>query len=88
MLKAYVGVASKHGLSLFQPEREDSLVRVRHCVRESIRRIGFWAVVQDDEARSIHALVLNGQRREAMFALDRLASQIGPILPGDNKRPH
>lgn len=84
MLKAYVGVASKHGLSMFQPERDDTLSLVRHCVRPGLRRFGFWAVLNDAEAQLIHSLFLNGHRREAMIALDHCATEIGPILPGDN----
>ena len=85
MLKAYVGVASKHGLSIFQPERDDSLSLVRHCVRQGMRRFGFWAILNDTEAHSIHALFLNGHRREAMIALDQCATEIGPIFPGDTE---
>jgi len=89
MLKAYVGVASKHGLSAFHPERDDTLSLVRRCVVQSIRRIGFWAVISDSEARSIHALFLNGHRKEAMMLLDRCARDIGRILPSDvNSRLH
>ena len=32
MLKAYVGVASKQGLSAFHPERDDTLSLVRRCL--------------------------------------------------------
>ncbi len=85
MLKAYVGIASKHGLSMFQPERDDTLLLVRHCVRPGLRRCGFWAILNDAEAQSIHSLFLNGHRREAMIALDYCATEIGPILPGDNE---
>ena len=83
MLKAYVGVASKQGLSIFQPERDDTLSLVRQSVRQGIRRLGFWAYIQDAEARSIQTLFLDGHRKEAMIALDRCAQAIGPILPGD-----
>jgi len=86
MLKAYVGVASKHGLSIFQPERDDSLSLVRRCVRPGIRRCGFWAVVNDVDARSIQALFHDGKRKEAMIALERHAREIGPILPSDLSR--
>jgi hypothetical protein len=86
MLKAYVGVASKHGLSVFQPERDDTLSLVRRCVRQEIRRLGFWAYLHDNEARSIQSLFLDGHRKEAMIALDRCAKAIGPILPGDPDR--
>ena len=85
MLKAYVGVASKHGLSMFQPERDDTLSLVRQCVRQGMRRFGFWAILNDTEAQSIHALFLNGHHREAMIALDQCAMEIGPIFPGDTE---
>lgn len=83
MLKAYVGIASKQGLSVFQPERDDTLSLVRRSVRRGIRRFGFWAVVNDVEAQSIQALFLGGHRKEAMLALDRFAHDFGPIIPGD-----
>ena len=86
MLKAYVGVASKHGLSIFQPERDDSLSLLRRCVRPGIRRCGFWAVLNDVDARSIQALFFDGKCREAMIALERHAHEIGPILPSDLNR--
>ena len=85
MLKAYVGVASKHGLSMFQPERDDTLSLVRQCVRLGLRRFGFWAILNDAEAQSIRALFLNGHRQEAMIALDHCATDIGPILLGDTE---
>jgi len=86
MLKAFVGVASRHGLAIFQPERDDTLSLVRRCVRPGIRRCGFWAVVNDADARSIQALFHDGKRKEAMIALDRQAHEIGPILPSDLTR--
>jgi hypothetical protein len=86
MLKAFVGVASSQGLAIFQPERADTLSLVRRCVRPGIRRCGFWAVVNDADARAIQALFLDGRREEAMIALDRQAHEIGPILPSDLTR--
>ena len=83
MLKAYVGVASKQGLSVFRPECDDTLSLVRRSVLPGVRRIGFWAVLTDSEAQEIHALLMNGQRREAMMLLDRCAKEIGRILPSD-----
>ncbi len=83
MLKAFVGVASKHGLSVFQPERDDALSILRRCVRPGVRRCGFWAIVNDADARVIQALFFDGKRREAMIALERHAHDIGPILPSD-----
>lgn len=83
MLKAFVGVASKHGLSVFQPERDDALSLIRRCVRPGIRPCGFWAVVNDVDADAIQALFFDGKRREAMVALERHAHEIGPILPSD-----
>ena len=84
MLKAFVGVASKYGLSLFQPERAETLSLVRRSVRRGGRRVGFWVVVNDFEAGCIQSLFHNGHQREAMIALDRCARDIGPILPRDS----
>ena len=86
MLKAYVGVASKHGLAIFQPEGDDTLSLVRRCVRPDLHRCGFWAVVNEADARSIRALFLDGKPKEAMIALERQAHEIGPILPSDLRR--
>ncbi len=83
MLKAYVGVASKHGLSLFQPERADALMLVRRCMRSGLRRVGFGAYLHETEATSIQTLFHNGHRQEAMAALEHCAEVIGPILPSD-----
>jgi hypothetical protein len=85
MLKAYVGVASKHGLSIFHPEGDETLSLVRRFVRHTIRRTGFWAVIDDVEASSVHALFVNGHQREAMLLLDRCARDIGRILPSDSQ---
>ena len=85
MLKAYVGVASRHGLSIFHPERDETLSLVRRFVRLGLRQAGFWAVIEDAEARSVHALFLNGHPREAMLLLDRCARDIGRILPSDSR---
>lgn len=85
MLKAYVGVASKHGLSIFRPEGDETLSLVRRFIHHGVRRAGFWAVIEDAEARSVHALFLNGHNREAMLLLDRCAKDIGRILPSDSR---
>lgn len=85
MLRAYVGVASKHGLSIFHPERDETLSLVRHFVRHAMRRTGFWAVIDEVEARSVHALFVTGHRREAMLLLNRCARDIGRILPSDSQ---
>lgn len=89
MLKAYVGVASSQGLTVLQPERDDSLSLVRRCVRSDFRRVGFWAVLDETEARCVQALVVGGLRREAMHFLDRSAREMGSILlPSDGTPSH
>jgi hypothetical protein len=70
MLKAYVGVASQQGLSISQPERDDTLSLVRRCARRGRRRFAFWAIFNDAEAQSIQALFLDGHRRAALIALN------------------
>jgi hypothetical protein len=85
MLKAYVGVMSKDGLAVLQPERDESLSLVRRSIRGEFGRVGFWAVLDDTEARCVEALVTGGLRREAMMFLDRSAKEIGRILPSDAK---
>jgi hypothetical protein len=86
MLKAYLGVASKQGLSLFQPERADTLAIIRHSLRSGDRALGFWAVVGERDVQSINALFVNGHRKEAMALLDRCARDLGPIMPSDLSR--
>jgi hypothetical protein len=86
MLKAYVGVASRQGLSVLQPERDETLSLVRRAVRESRRRVGFWVVLDDTDAPSVRALFLGGHRLEAMILLDRCAKHLGRILPSDMAR--
>ena len=85
MLKAYVGIASKHGLNVFYSEREDTLewVRLMAGKRVNPKRISFWAVVPDDEACRIAILLYGGQRNEALQLLDRSATDMGQILPSD-----
>ena len=85
MLKAYVGVLSKEGLAILQPERDESLSLVRRCLRSDFGRVGFWAVLDDTEARCVQALFVGGLRHEAMMFLDRSAREMGRILPSDGQ---
>ena len=87
MLKAYVGVASRQGLSVLQPERDETLSLVCRAVRAGTRRVGFWAVLDDTDAPSVRALFLGGHRLEAMILLDRCAKHLDRILPSDKSRP-
>ena len=84
MLKAYVGVASRDGLAILQPESDDTLSHVRRCVRDGRRRFGFWVVIGDTEARCVRALLVAGHRPEALWLLDRSAKDMGRILPSDS----
>ena len=86
MLRAYIGVASNHGLSIFQPDRPDTISLIRESIRPGIRRLGFWAVLGHADAESVRALLHSGHRREAMMLLDRCAKHIGPIMPSDLER--
>lgn len=83
MLKAYVGIASPHGLAVLQPERDDTLCLVDRWVRTGRRRVGFWAVLGDEDARTVQTLFRNGYPREALVLLDRCARDIGRLLPSD-----
>ena len=85
MLKAYVGIASKHGLNVFFSEREDTLEWVRSMAGKRVnpKRISFWAVVPDDEACRIAILLHRGQKNEALRLLDRAATDMGQIFPSD-----
>jgi hypothetical protein len=86
-LKAYVGVMSKDGLAVLQPEQDETLARVRNSVRSERGEVGFWAVIDDAEVRCVQALCVGGLCREAMLFLDRTARDMGRILPGDLSRP-
>jgi hypothetical protein len=86
MLKAYVRVMSKEGLAVLHPERDESLSLVRRSMRSDFGRVGFWAVLDDTEARCVRALFVGGLRHEAMMFLDRSAREMGRILPGDPVR--
>ncbi len=66
MLKAYIGVASKQGLALLQPEDDDTLSLIRRYVQSGNRRVGFWVVLGEAEARCVRALFLGGHRQEAL----------------------
>lgn len=81
MLKAFVGVASDQGLTVLHPERDETLSYVERSVRTGSNRVGFWAVLDDTEARCVQALCAGGRRREAMMFLDRTARDMGRILP-------
>ena len=87
MLKAYVGVMSQQGLAVLQPERDETLSLVRRSMQDDFSQVGFWAVLDDTEARCVEALFIGGLRREAMMFLDRSAREIGRILPSDRIRP-
>lgn len=81
MAKAYVGIASSQGLTVLQPERNDTLSFVRRSALDGGERVGFWAVRGDIDARCVQALVVSGHRREALWLLDRSAREAGRILP-------
>lgn len=84
MLKAYVGVASPHGLAVLQPERADTLWLVESWAGRG-RRAGFWAVLGDADADSVQTLFRNGYPREALLMLDRCAKDMGRIVPTDRQ---
>ena len=83
MLKAYVGVASRQGLAVLQPERDESLSLVRSSVRGNSYRVGFWAVLDDSDAPSVQTLFRHGYRQEALLLLNCAARDIGRILPSE-----
>ena len=87
MPKAYVGIASPHGLTVLQPERDDTLSAVERYVELNRLRVGFWAVLGDDDVCSVRVLFQHGYRREALALLDRRATDIGRILPRETVRP-
>ncbi|MBN9517280.1 hypothetical protein J0H58_01985 [bacterium] len=87
MPKAYVGIASPHGLAVLQPEQDETLSAVERYVELNRLRVGFWAVLGDDDACSVRALFRCGHRREALVLLDRSAKEIGRILPNETVRP-
>lgn len=87
MLKAYVGVASPHGLAVLQPERADTLWLVESWAGRG-RRVGFWAVLGDADADGIQTLFRNGYRREALLMLDRWRKTWAASFPATSSTPH
>jgi hypothetical protein len=81
MLKAFVGVASEQGLAVLHPEGDETISYVERSVRAGRNRVGFWAVIDDTEARCVNALILGGRGREALRFLNQSAKEIGRILP-------
>lgn len=81
MPKAYVGAASQHGLAVLQLERADTLCLVERWVRTGRQRVGFWAVLGDEDAAWVWTLFRTGYRREALVMLGRCAKDMGRILP-------
>ena len=82
MFKSYVGVLSEQGLTVLTPERDGSLSLIRRTLRSELGEVGFWAVLEETEARCVQALFVGGRPREAMLFLDRSAREMGRILPG------
>lgn len=87
MPKAYVGIASPHGLADLQPERDDTLSAVERYVELNRLRVGFWALLGDNDACSVRVLFQRGCRQEALALLDRCATDSGRILPCETVRP-
>jgi hypothetical protein len=82
MLKSYVGIASPSGLEAFLPERR----RTVRALVERVRRrqaVCYWAVLPDTAAAEVERHLERGDRKSALFLLDRAATQAGPILPSD-----
>lgn len=83
MLKAFVGIASDQGLTVLHPEHDETLSFINRSVQARTDRIGFWAVLDDTEARCVNALVVGGRSREALRLLSYWAKEMGSILPND-----
>lgn len=84
MLQAYVGMASRSGLTTLGPE---SGPLVRHLVERASRAtreaaVCVWAVMPDDEADRILDQLESGEFGRALWTLNQAALQFGPILPG------
>lgn len=56
MLKAFVGIASTQGLTVLQPERDETLSFIHRSLQTGSDHVGFWAVLDDTEARCVQAL--------------------------------
>ena len=84
MLRAYVGIASPHGLAVLHPERDDTLWLVESWAGRG-RRVGFWAVLCVTDADRVQTLFRNGYRQEALLVLDRCAKDMGRIVPSDEQ---
>ena len=87
MLKAFVGIASDHGLAVLHPEGEETLSLIHRSTQAGTGRVGFWAVLGDTDARCVQVLLLAGHAREAMRVLDRSAKDMGSIVPTTPRPP-
>lgn len=90
MLNAYVGIASRYGLSALHLERPDTRAWACQLANGDTRhsRVAFWAVLPDQAAARISWLLLRGLRREALHVLGHCAREVGRILPGDEPLLH
>lgn len=66
MINGGVGIASRTGLCRFQIERSDTLRRIHQvsAINRSGSRVGFWAVLAEEDARHIVRLVGQGKQRK------------------------
>ena len=82
MLQSYVGIASSHGLNALFVENAETLRLVGRAAPPAGQpRVGFWAVMLDQDARRVAALLREGERREALRLLDRTVQDIGRLFP-------
>jgi hypothetical protein len=78
MYKSYIGVADSHGLRSFLPERfadVDRLLTRVNAYRES-QSVCLWAVVSDDDAKSIWSDLSNRSRHESLILLESVAREL------------
>ena len=80
MLKAYLGIVNRFGLTSFLPENEISHQLVAVYSRSDIARhtVCLWAALSDEAANDVRKCMLAG---EPYLAFETLATQARDIAP-------
>ena len=83
MLQAYVGMASRSGLTALVPESEPLVRQLVEMASRATREaaVCVWAVMSDEEADRIRSQLESGEFGPALVTLNQGALHFGPIWP-------
>ena len=81
MLNGYVGIVSRRGLCQLRVERNDTLRLVCQASMNASKtpRVGFWAILADENARNITRLLDQGESKEALRLLNQTVKDGGHL---------